>query len=66
MGAPKWRAGDRVYVDTNLFIYAVEQVMPFALHVKILLEAADGGTVTLVTSALSQKFLGYLGCDMSG
>ena len=53
MGTSKWRAGDRVYVDTNLFIYAVEQVMPFAPQVKHLLEAADEGPVTLVTSLLT-------------
>jgi predicted nucleic acid-binding protein len=48
-----WESGERLYVDTNLFIYAVEEVAPFASQVKPLLQAADAGTVTLVTSLLT-------------
>lgn len=53
MGTLTWQPGDRLYVDTNLFIYAVEQVMPFAPQVQTLLHAADQGDVTLVTSLLT-------------
>jgi predicted nucleic acid-binding protein len=53
VGTLKWQSGDRIYVDTNLFIYAVEQVMPFAPQVKPLLQAADQGTVALITSLLT-------------
>lgn len=53
MGTLEWQPGDRIYVDTNLFIYAVEQVMPFAPQVQPLLQAADQGVVKLVTSLLT-------------
>jgi len=53
VGTIEWQSGDRIYVDTNLFIYAVEQVMPFAPQVQPLLEAADQRAITLVTSLLT-------------
>ncbi len=53
MGALEWQSGDRIYLDTNLFIYAIEQVMPFAPQVQPLFQAADQGTVMLVTSLLT-------------
>lgn len=53
MGALTWQQGQRLYVDTNLFIYAVEEVMPFAPQVQSLFQAADEGSVTLVTSLLT-------------
>jgi predicted nucleic acid-binding protein len=53
VGTIEWQAGDRVYLDTNLFIYAVEAVMPFAPQIKPLWQAAEAGTITLVTSLLT-------------
>jgi predicted nucleic acid-binding protein len=42
-----------VYLDTNLFIYAVEEIAPYAEQVRPLLEAADQGEIRLVTSLLT-------------
>jgi len=53
LGEIAWRPGSRVYLDTNLFIYAIEEVAPFAAQVRPLLQAADRGEVTLVTSLLA-------------
>ena len=53
MGEVTWQAGNRVYLDTNLFIYAVEEIAPYAEQVKPLFEAADRGEIGLVTSLLA-------------
>lgn len=53
MGKIGWQPGDRVYLDTNLFIYAVEAIAPYAERVSPLFQAADLGTVRLVTSLLA-------------
>lgn len=53
MGEIAWQPGNRVYLDTNLFIYAIEEVAPFAMQVRPLFQAADRGEVTLVTSLLA-------------
>ena len=53
MGGLTWQPGQRIYLDANLFVYAVEQVSPFALGVEGLFHAADQGEVTLVTSLLT-------------
>lgn len=34
MGEIVWQPGNRVYLDTNLFIYAVEEIVPYADQVK--------------------------------
>ncbi len=53
MGEIAWQPGNRVYLDTNLFIYAVEAIAPYAEHVKSLFEAADRGQIRLVVSSLA-------------
>ena len=53
MGELGWQLGNRIYFDTNLFIYAIEGVEPFAEKVRPLLQAADRGDVWVVTSLLT-------------
>lgn len=53
MGELTWQTGNYVYLDTNLFIYAVEEIMPYAEQVRPFLRAADQGEIWLVTSLLS-------------
>lgn len=53
MGAIAWQPGNRLYLDTNLFIYAVEAISPFAEQVRPLLQVADHGEIQLVTSLLA-------------
>jgi hypothetical protein len=53
LGEIVWQPGNRVYLDTNLFIYAVEEIVPYADQVKPLLQAADRGEIELVTSLLA-------------
>jgi len=53
VGAVAWQPGDRVYVDTNLFVYVVEQIKPFASQVQPLFLAADQGEIILITSLLA-------------
>ena len=53
MGDLTWLPGNRIYLDTNLFIYAVEEIAPYAGQVRPLLQAADRGEVVLVTSLLA-------------
>lgn len=53
MGELTWQAGNRIYLDTNLLIYAVEEIMPYAEQLRPLLQAADRGEISLVTSLLA-------------
>lgn len=53
MGDLTWQPGNRVYLDTNLLIYAVEEIAPYAAQIKPLLQAADRGEARLVTSLLA-------------
>lgn len=53
MGEITWQSGNRLYLDTDLFIYALEEIPPFAEQVKPLLQAADRGEIQLVTSLLA-------------
>jgi predicted nucleic acid-binding protein len=48
-----WQSGSRLYLDTNLFIYAVEEIAPYASQIGPLFQAADRGEVLLVTSLLA-------------
>ena len=48
-----WQPGNRFYLDTNLFIYAVEEIAPYAEQIRPLLQAADRGEIELVTSLLT-------------
>jgi predicted nucleic acid-binding protein len=53
VGGIAWKPGVRVYLDTNLFIYAVEEIVPFAEQIHPLFQAADQGEIVLVTSLLA-------------
>jgi predicted nucleic acid-binding protein len=46
-------AGSRVYLDTNVLIYAIEGLDPFAGELRSLLEAIDNGALEAVTSELT-------------
>ncbi|MGC1310222.1 MAG: type II toxin-antitoxin system VapC family toxin [Phormidesmis sp.] len=45
--------GDRIYLDANIWIYALEAVSEYSQMLAPLFEAADTGSITLVTSELS-------------
>jgi predicted nucleic acid-binding protein len=53
LGELTWQAGNRIYLDTNLLVYAVEEITPYAEQVRPLLQAADQGEIGLVTSLLA-------------
>jgi predicted nucleic acid-binding protein len=53
LGALEWQTGYRIYLDTNLLIYAVEEIAPFAEQVRPLFQAADRGDIWVVTSLLT-------------
>jgi predicted nucleic acid-binding protein len=46
-------AGGRVYLDTNVFIYAVEGLAPYSEPMKELFARVDSGQVQAVTSELT-------------
>lgn len=46
-------AGQRIYLDANIFIYAMEEIAPWAQSTCRLLEAIDAGRCTAVTSELT-------------
>lgn len=45
--------GSRVYLDTNIFIYAVEGYPKFKTELNVLFEAFDDGTLKAITSELT-------------
>jgi len=53
MGELNSQLGRRVYLDTNIIIYAVEGYEAHAARIKFLLQGMTEGTVTAVTSDLS-------------
>jgi predicted nucleic acid-binding protein len=53
LGALKEQLGDKVYLDTNFFIYVLEEVEPWVGLAKRILAALDEGTCSGVTSELS-------------
>lgn len=53
MGRISSTLGQRVYFDTNIFIYAVEGFADYADQVQALLEALDTGEIVVVTSELT-------------
>lgn len=52
MGELNSQLGRRVYLDTNIIIYAVEGYEAHAARIKFLLQGMTEGTVTAVTSDL--------------
>lgn len=53
MGRVSSQLGQRVYLDTNIVIYAVEGFVDFADQIRALLEAMDNGEIVAVTSELT-------------
>lgn len=53
MGSVAGTLGPRVYLDTNFFIYALEEVEPWARIARKILIALDAGELGAVTSELS-------------
>src|SRR2546422_5859367 len=53
MGRVRAELGLRVYLDTNIIIYAVEGLAHYAAQVQPLLDAMDGGEVFVVSSELT-------------
>jgi predicted nucleic acid-binding protein len=44
--------GDRIYLDTNIWIYALEDIADFSQSLTALFDAIDAGALTAVTSEL--------------
>lgn len=53
MGLVETLTGKRIYLDSNIFIYALEDLPPFAEHIHPLFEACQFGSIRPVTSALT-------------
>lgn len=53
MGLMTALQGDRIYLDTNIWIYALEGFPAFVQDLTMLFQAIDQGTLTAVTSELS-------------
>ncbi len=53
MGPLSELRGNRAYLDTNIFVYAIERVIPYAPLLGELLAAIDHGDLTAVTSELT-------------
>lgn len=53
MGRVSWISGERVYLDTNIVIYAIEGFAEYEGPIQQLLEAIDAGDLTAVTSELT-------------
>lgn len=45
--------GDQIYLDTNVWIYALENFAPYSSALEILFQALDQGTLTAITSELT-------------
>lgn len=43
----------QIYLDTNIFIYALEGIHPYAEELRVIFESIDSGSITAVTSELS-------------
>ncbi len=53
MGRISSELGERVYLDTNIIIYAVEGFADYADQIHALLEAMDTGEIVAITSELT-------------
>ena len=53
MGPIALPAGGKVYFDANIWIYIIEGIPPYCETLRPLLQAADRGALTIVTSELS-------------
>jgi len=53
MGRVSAELGRRIYLDTNIVIYAVEGFTQYATQIQALLDAMDTGEVSVVTSELT-------------
>ncbi|MGB3294136.1 MAG: PIN domain-containing protein [Phormidesmis sp.] len=53
MGILDQLRGSRIYLDANIWIYALENFAKYSRSLQALLEATDAGILTIVTSELS-------------
>jgi predicted nucleic acid-binding protein len=53
MGKVSSELGQRIYIDTNIVIYAIEGLANYAAQVQPLLDAMDGAEVFVITSELT-------------
>ena len=53
MGLLEALQGQRIYLDTNIFIYAIESYSDYLVALEDVFEAADTGHLTVVTSELT-------------
>lgn len=53
MGTIARVVGQRIYLDANIFIYALEEIEPWAEITRQLLSAIDGGECYAITSELT-------------
>jgi predicted nucleic acid-binding protein len=53
LGSISETLGRRVYLDTNFFVYALEELKPWARIARLILDAMDRGDCAAVTSELS-------------
>jgi predicted nucleic acid-binding protein len=53
MGKVSSKLGQRIYIDTNIVIYAIEGLANYAAQVQPLLDAMDAAEVFIVTSELT-------------
>lgn len=52
-GSSAQRSHQRIYLDSNIWIYALEPVSDYGELIADLFDAADAGLLTLVTSELA-------------
>lgn len=45
--------GDRIYLDTNIWIYALEEIPEFSQPLRAIFQAIEQGSITAITSELS-------------
>jgi len=53
MGAMTYFSGHRLYLDANIFVYALEAISGWAERAKEVFQAIDSGTCSAVTSELT-------------
>lgn len=53
MGRVSNALGKRIYLDSNMVIYAIEGMAKFAAQIQPILDAMDGGEIFVVTSELT-------------
>lgn len=52
--------GNRIYLDANIWIYALEDVAEYSVSLAALFKAAEESALTIVTSELTCRNLGQV------